>query len=123
LRNRAPRCQGNPGKSGAYQRLALRRLTPTTIRSTRQVLVSSRRAARAGVMPWRATIVQTCRAYSENGRIGRICRVGWLCMGPSSFRSGYRAGDTLRPGVYGGCQREPAEEGRQSLKKLSVRCS
>ena len=59
LRNRAPRCQGNPGKSGAYQRLALRRLTPTTIRSTRQVLVSRRRAAKAGVIPWRATIVQT----------------------------------------------------------------
>lgn len=82
LRNRALRCQGNRGKSGAYQRLALRRLTPTTMRSTRPVLVSSWRAAWAGVMPWRATIVQTCKAYSENGRIGRICRVGWLCMGP-----------------------------------------
>jgi hypothetical protein len=40
LRNRALRCQGIPGKSDAYQRLALRRLTPTTMRSTRQVLVS-----------------------------------------------------------------------------------
>ena len=55
-----------------------RRLTPTTMRSTRQVLVSRRRAASVGVMPWRATIVQTCRAYSENGRSRRICRVAWL---------------------------------------------
>ena len=72
LRNRAPWCQGNREKSGAYQRLALRRLTPTTMRSTRQVLVSRRRAASVGVMPWRATIVQTRRAYSENGRSRRI---------------------------------------------------
>src|SRR6187397_2837331 len=92
LRNSAPRCQGNRAKSSAYQRLALRRLTPTTIRSTRQVLVSSRRAARAGVMPWRAIIVQTCSAYSENGRFRRICGVGWLCMGsllhPYAYSSG-----------------------------------
>lgn len=74
LRNRALRCQGNLGKSSAYQRQALRRLTPTTMRSTRQVLVSRRRAASAGVMPWRATMVQTISAYSENGRCRSIRR-------------------------------------------------
>jgi hypothetical protein len=45
-----------------YHRFALRRLTPTTMRSTRQVLISRWRAALAGVMPRRATIVHTCSA-------------------------------------------------------------
>src|SRR5688572_19929702 len=98
LRNRALRCQGinrggrhravapeKPAGTSAYQRQALRRLTPTTMRSTRQVLVSRRRAASAGVMPWRATIVQTCKAYSENGRVGRVRRIASLRMVSPSF--------------------------------------
>ena len=50
--------------------MALRRLTPTTMRSTRQVLIARWRAAMAGVMPRRATIVHTCSAYSEGGGAG-----------------------------------------------------
>jgi hypothetical protein len=45
-----------------YQRRALRRATPVMMRSTRQVLVERRRAAMAGVMPRRATIVHTFSA-------------------------------------------------------------
>jgi hypothetical protein len=47
------------------QRWALRRLTPITIRSTRHVLVSRCRAAMAGVIPRRATRLQTCKAYCD----------------------------------------------------------
>jgi hypothetical protein len=49
-------------------RWALRRLTPVKMRSTRQVLVAICFAAREGLMPRRATMVQICTAYSEGGR-------------------------------------------------------
>ncbi len=45
-----------------YHLLAFRRLTPTTMRSTRQVLVSSCLAATEGVRPRRATRFQTVNA-------------------------------------------------------------
>jgi hypothetical protein len=48
-----------PGSKKSYQRRAFLRLTPRTMRSTRHVLVSRERAALAGVMPRRATSVQT----------------------------------------------------------------
>ena len=80
-------------KSGEIRRLpaARRRLTRRMIRWTHQVLISSCRAAGAGVMPWRATIVQTCRAYSENGASWRDLPQRLAVHGvPSSIRSGYR---------------------------------
>jgi hypothetical protein len=44
-------------------------------------------------MPWRATIVQTCRAYSENGRFVCTCRAWLRMVVPSSvsYRSRERA--------------------------------
>jgi len=52
-------------------RCALRRLTPVRIRSMRQALMCVWRATTAGVMPWRAIIVQICSAYSE-GTLGLV---------------------------------------------------
>jgi len=96
LRNSAPRCQGNRAKSSAYQRLALRRLTPTTIRSART------------------------RKTAGSGESAGSAGCAW---GPFFIRMLIRAGATLRLHIYEFCQREPADEGRQSLKQMSVRCS